>query len=60
MVLEHPGSLSRAATSASLYFSAEKPKEMQETPTTVRLIPYYAWANREPAAMQVWIPYVQV
>jgi DUF1680 family protein len=60
MVLEHPGSLSRAATSAGLYFSAEKPKEMQETPTTVRLIPYYAWANREPAAMQVWIPYVQV
>ena len=22
-------------------------------------IPYYAWANREPAAMQVWIPYVK-
>jgi DUF1680 family protein len=24
----------------------------------LRLIPYYAWANRQPAAMQVWIPYI--
>jgi uncharacterized protein len=25
----------------------------------LRLIPYYAWANRQPAAMQVWIPYIR-
>jgi DUF1680 family protein len=24
--------------------------------TTLRLIPYYAWSNRELSAMQVWIP----
>jgi DUF1680 family protein len=23
----------------------------------IKLIPYYAWANRESASMQVWIPY---
>ncbi len=24
---------------------------------TLKLIPYYAWANRAPSSMQVWIPY---
>jgi hypothetical protein len=24
---------------------------------TLRLFRYYAWANRDPAAMQVWVPY---
>ncbi|WP_370561404.1 hypothetical protein [Edaphobacter albus] len=23
------------------------------------LIPYYAWANRSPMPMQVWIPFVE-
>jgi DUF1680 family protein len=27
--------------------------------TTLRLIPYYAWSNRQLSAMQVWIPYRQ-
>jgi uncharacterized protein len=25
-------------------------------PTTLRAIPYYAWDNRDPGAMQVWLP----
>ncbi len=25
-------------------------------PVDITAIPYYAWANREPGAMQVWIP----
>ena len=24
---------------------------------TLRFIPYYAWDNREPGAMEVWVPY---
>jgi hypothetical protein len=24
-------------------------------PCTIKAIPYYAWDNREPSAMQVWI-----
>jgi len=28
-------------------------------PVTLNAIPYYAWANREPGAMRVWIPRAQ-
>jgi DUF1680 family protein len=28
-------------------------------PFSLKLIPYYTFANREPSAMQVWIPYVR-
>ena len=58
IVLRHPGIINPSATETGLYF----PAAMQETrgtdkPTTLKLIPYYAWANREESAMQVWIPY---
>lgn len=59
MVLEHPGTISRSTTDRGLYYSAAEPEKLEKTPTTLRLIPYYAWANRAPAAMQVWIPYSQ-
>jgi len=29
-------------------------------PARLLAVPYYAWANREPGAMRVWIPQVQV
>ena len=60
MVLEHPGSLSHTVQAEGLYFSASKTERLQEAPTTLKLIPYYAWANRGPAGMQVWIPYKNV
>jgi DUF1680 family protein len=56
MVLSHPATVSKTATDEALYFPASTPRA-PERATTVRLIPYYAWANREPASMQVWIPY---
>jgi hypothetical protein len=56
MVLTHPGTISKMAADTPLYFPASTPKPA-ESPTTVKLIPYYAWANRESASMQVWIPY---
>lgn len=56
MVLDHPGYVSSNPVS-SLYYSAKMAENPQESPTSVRLIPYYAWANRDPSAMQVWIPY---
>jgi uncharacterized protein len=59
MVLEHPASLTRSAGEVGLYHAGE-PAKAPETPTTVRLIPYYAWANREPSAMQIWIPDTKV
>jgi DUF1680 family protein len=55
MVLEHAG-VKATETTASLYSSAAGPAVKSAEAATLRLIPYYAWANREPAAMQVWIP----
>jgi DUF1680 family protein len=56
LVLEHAGSVSHNAE-RSLYFSSSETEKTSETATTLRLVPYYAWANRAPSAMQVWIPY---
>ena len=56
VVLTHAATISKTATDMALYFPASTPKP-PESPTTVKLIPYYAWANRESASMQVWIPY---
>jgi DUF1680 family protein len=57
MVLEHPGSVAKGAADTSLYFTVGNNQTIAETPTTLRLIPYYAWANRAPSSMQVWIPF---
>jgi uncharacterized protein len=54
VVLEHPGVLI-GAQPAGLYREAAAPAGTAQ-PTTLRLIPYYAWSNRELSAMQVWIP----
>ncbi len=60
MVLDHPATIRKSAKATGLYFPTTDTEKMEDTPTTLRLIPYYAWANREPAVMQVWIPYTQV
>jgi DUF1680 family protein len=39
-----------------LYYPSNEVTKAQAVSTTLKLIPYYAWANRSPAAMQVWIP----
>ncbi len=58
VVLEHPGVVARAAQGDALYQAAGS-AEQASTAASLRLIPYYAWANRAPASMQVWIPVVQ-
>lgn len=57
LVLEHPGRFARSSKETSLYFPATEDEKVAETAVTLRLIPYYAWANRAPSAMQVWIPW---
>ncbi len=54
VVLEHPGVVAQAP--AALYRAAGGE---EHAPATLRLIPYYAWANRAPASMQVWIPAIE-
>ncbi|MGC2297860.1 MAG: beta-L-arabinofuranosidase domain-containing protein [Acidobacteriaceae bacterium] len=57
VVLEHPGELLPPA-SPQLY-QANLPKPEPGAPATLRMIPYYAWSNRQLSAMQVWIPFRQ-
>ncbi|HEV2273365.1 MAG TPA: beta-L-arabinofuranosidase domain-containing protein [Acidobacteriaceae bacterium] len=56
VTLEHPGTFTPAAAPQPLY-QADAAATAESAPTTLKLIPYYAWANREDSAMQVWIPY---
>jgi uncharacterized protein len=59
VMLEHPGEW-LPAERGGLY-QATLPDNLRNAepvhPTTLRLIPYYAWSNRQLSAMQVWIPY---
>jgi uncharacterized protein len=57
VVLEHPGAVARRAEDAGLYYAADGGEKVNESPTKLRLIPYYAWSNRAPSSMQVWVPY---
>ncbi|PQV64204.1 hypothetical protein B1R32_10648 [Abditibacterium utsteinense] len=38
-----------------LYQNAEEAAPTQNRPVEVKLVPYYAWANREAGQMQVWL-----
>jgi DUF1680 family protein len=58
VVLQHEGSHAEIPPSRALYFAAETPQP-QTSPANLKLIPYYAWANRAPSEMQVWIPYIR-
>ena len=52
-----------AVVTGETYFSDDSPWEGQLygthgqelLPTTITAVPYYAWDNREPGAMEVWI-----
>jgi hypothetical protein len=59
MVLHHPGTFSNSSSGERLYYATSEAAKADESPTTLKLIPYYAWANRGPSAMQVWIPFRQ-
>jgi DUF1680 family protein len=55
-VLKHGGAVRDSASEKGPLYadaSAAAPKTRAESLT---LIPYYAWANRKPTEMQVWIP----
>jgi len=57
MVLRHPGVASAAPLSSRpLYQPTSAPVPSATMPVTLTFIQYYAWANREPQPMVVWIP----
>jgi DUF1680 family protein len=57
VTLEHPGEVEESTRLDALYVAA--PVQRSARSTTLKLIPYYAWANRDPSSMQVWIPYIE-
>jgi uncharacterized protein len=57
LTLEHPGAVEETTSAAALYSTGPVKKNARST--SLKLIPYYAWANREPSSMQVWIPYIE-
>ena len=57
VVLEHPGIIEQTSSASTLYSSGAAKKTV--TSTSLKLVPYYAWANRAPSSMQVWIPYIE-
>ncbi len=56
MLLRHTGvSLERPSSGVPLY-SRYSTERVSTKRTALTFIPYYAWANRTPAPMQVWTP----
>jgi DUF1680 family protein len=57
LVLEHAGvTYERPVETEPLYAPLGRVEDEKTKPTSLTLIPYYAWANRQPSAMEVWIP----
>lgn len=56
VVLEHEGAVQRPGSDKGLYYPVSEEAQTEQTPATLKLIPYYAWANRAATPMQVWIP----
>jgi DUF1680 family protein len=57
LVLKHAGSVyTKPLTSQPLYGPASAEVAAPTAPVTLTFIPYYAWANREPQPMMVWVP----
>lgn len=58
-VLKHDGAVyEKPVASEPLYEPLSQAGARTTKPTHLTLIPYYAWANREQTAMEVWIRYV--
>lgn len=57
LVLRHPGEQAASPRAAEpLYRRADGIADAPGRPVTLTFIPYYAWANRAPQPMLVWVP----
>jgi DUF1680 family protein len=58
-VLRHRGvMLDASADGGALYSPLRSESRKPGAEVDLTFIPYYAWANRQPSAMRVWIPYL--
>jgi DUF1680 family protein len=53
VILKHPGATYNQPLDHEPLYQASQRKQ---SPVSLTFIPYYAWANREQSAMEVWIP----
>lgn len=61
LVLKHHGTaVDRPFSSEPLYRPFQEQVERPGKKVALTFIPYYAWANRGPSSMEVWIPYTTV
>jgi DUF1680 family protein len=55
-VLRHEAAIAEVPSAERALYAPVNPAAAKMRPADLTLIPYYAWANRKPTAMQVWIP----
>jgi DUF1680 family protein len=58
MVLRHRGSAFEISSAGEALYLPATTTPRKTRPEDLMFIPYYAWANRQVSAMQVWVPYV--
>jgi uncharacterized protein len=56
VVLQHPGASLEFGSAHDALYSTYRADAPKSNPVPLTFIPYYAWANREATAMQVWTP----
>jgi len=56
VVLKHVGRVSDSPSSQMQLYSSHAPTVGKTQQVELKLIPYYAWANRSASQMQVWTP----
>jgi uncharacterized protein len=59
VVLHHNGAEHVISSADEGLYAAMGPTPAKTRPAKLTFIPYYAWANRQPTAMQVWTRYLQ-
>ena len=57
-VLRHRGGAFEISSAEEALYTPASLNPPKIRPEELTLIPYYVWANRQPSAMQVWIPYL--
>jgi DUF1680 family protein len=58
-LLHHQGAAYDAPSAEEALYSPVVPTNPKTRPENLTFIPYYAWANRQQSAMQVWVPYLR-
>jgi DUF1680 family protein len=56
VVLHHSGFVRESGASSNVLYPRYNGEPAKNRGVTLTFIPYYAWANRTPTAMQVWTP----